>query len=127
MKREAQDVTIKRENRPWGFFIDLVTGRNYHVKLLSVKEGRRLSMQRHKYRDELWILLEGRALVYQMKDKKVVKRNIRPWSLNNFIRRMIWHRLEAGPGGAIILEISFGFFDEKDIERIDDDYEREFE
>jgi D-beta-D-heptose 7-phosphate kinase/D-beta-D-heptose 1-phosphate adenosyltransferase len=48
--------------RPWGYYRVLHTvGENVKVKELTVDPGKTLSMQRHKYRAELWFVAEGVA------------------------------------------------------------------
>ena len=88
------------------------------VKVLKVGAGKRLSLQRHRRRDEEWLCLKGEAEVvvgdrsFTMKvgDRTVVPRN----SL---------HRIHS-KRGAELLEVSFGKFSESDIERLEDDYGR---
>ena len=43
-------------NKPWGSFEILDNGKNYLVKKISVNPGGILSLQRHKYRSEHWIV-----------------------------------------------------------------------
>ena len=50
-------------NKPWGSFEILDNGKNYLVKKISVNPGGILSLQRHKYRSEHWIVAEGQAEV----------------------------------------------------------------
>ena len=48
--------------RPWGYYRVLHTvGPGVKVKELTVDPGKTLSMQRHKYRSELWFVAEGTA------------------------------------------------------------------
>jgi D-beta-D-heptose 7-phosphate kinase/D-beta-D-heptose 1-phosphate adenosyltransferase len=48
--------------RPWGYYRVLHTiDNNVKVKELTVDPGKTLSMQRHKYRSELWFVAEGLA------------------------------------------------------------------
>lgn len=51
-----------KTERPWGYYRVLHTvGNNVKVKELTVNPGQTLSMQRHKYRTELWFVAEGEA------------------------------------------------------------------
>jgi cytidyltransferase-like protein len=48
--------------RPWGYYRVLHTiDNNVKVKELTVDPGKTLSMQRHRYRSELWFVAEGLA------------------------------------------------------------------
>ena len=50
--------------RPWGSYDSVDSGPNYQVKRISVNPGARLSLQRHKYRAEHWVVVEGVAKVH---------------------------------------------------------------
>ncbi len=52
-----------RNHRPWGYFETRRHGPGFQVKLLHVKRGGKLSMQKHFRRSEHWIVVRGRALV----------------------------------------------------------------
>ena len=47
--------------RPWGQFTNIFVGKNFQVKELVVKSGGILSLQKHKYRSENWVVVEGKA------------------------------------------------------------------
>lgn len=47
--------------RPWGFWIVLLSRRNFKVKLLRFRKGGAISLQRHSHRHELWLFLSGRG------------------------------------------------------------------
>lgn len=104
--------------RPWGYFENLSEGRGWHLKKIAVRKGKRLSLQSHRWRKEIWVAIEGELLatigarVYRLKPGKMVT-----------IDRGTKHRLASNSGGKII-EISFGKFDENDIIRYADDYGR---
>jgi len=50
--------------RPWGSYDSVDSGDNYQVKRISVNPGARLSLQRHKYRAEHWVVVDGTAKVH---------------------------------------------------------------
>jgi mannose-1-phosphate guanylyltransferase len=50
--------------RPWGSYDSVGAGSNYQVKRISVNPGARLSLQKHKYRAEHWVVVEGVANVH---------------------------------------------------------------
>lgn len=109
------------EERPWGRFQQFVANETVTVKTITVEPGHRLSLQRHQHRGELWQVLDHPVEV-------TVGR--RTWQAEP--GELVWvpqgevHRLcNVGQERARVLEIAFGAFDECDIERLDDDYERE--
>jgi len=59
------ELTHQREVfRPWGSYDSVDSGPNYQVKRISVKPGARLSLQKHKYRAEHWVVVDGQAKVH---------------------------------------------------------------
>lgn len=50
--------------RPWGSYDSIDSGSNYQVKRITVNPGARLSLQRHKYRAEHWVVVSGQATVH---------------------------------------------------------------
>lgn len=115
---------MKIFSRPWGGFENLKTGKNWHIKTIDVLKGKRLSLQSHKSRDELWIALEGNGIaeVENLETKKIIKHILSPLT-KVFIPKTAKHRL-SGVSKLKIVEISFGRFDENDIRRYEDDFGR---
>ncbi len=109
-------ITVEK---PWGNFRQFSLNEQSTVKILTVAPDQLLSGQRHKNRDELWVVLDPGLRVElddevfhpQVGEVLVIPRNTK-------------HRLGSdGPEGRM-LEVSFGTFDEDDIERFDDIYGR---
>ena len=111
--------TLHKEDRPWGNFERFTLNEKTTVKLITIKPNKRLSLQFHKNRSEFWYLIIGEAIA-DLGDKtismKIGDQLLVP--INTI------HRLTGGDNGATILEIAFGEFDESDITRIKDDYQR---
>lgn len=114
----TQDVFVVE--RPWGRFQQFTTNEPVTVKTITVEPGRRLSLQTHGHRAEMWQVLQGVADV-QVGD--------RSWAARP--GEMVWvppgavHRLGNSTGEVTrILELAFGPFDEADIVRLQDDYAR---
>ena len=108
------------DERPWGRFEQLVMNEQVSVKVLTVHPGRRLSLQRHAYRDEWWQVLDGGLLIESDGRSWVASVGERVW-----VPRGTTHRVSnIGPTDARFLEVAFGHFDELDIERLQDDYHR---
>ena len=60
-----KELTHQREvYRPWGSYDIVESGHNYQVKRISVSPGAKLSLQRHKYRAEHWVVVSGLATVH---------------------------------------------------------------
>jgi cytidyltransferase-like protein len=101
--------------RPWGYYRVLHTiDNNVKVKELTVDPGKTLSMQRHKYRSELWFVAEGLAgnnWDYGGKKIKLYKTEI--------INPNEWHQLHNPTDKPLkVIEIQYGeACMEEDIER----------
>jgi mannose-6-phosphate isomerase len=108
-----------REERPWGEFVEFTKNTTSTVKIITVKPGEALSLQKHQNRDEFWRVLSGDGFVTVNKDRIAAK----PGD-EFFAPRGAEHRFEGGETPLAILEISFGEFDENDIVRLEDRYGR---
>ncbi len=109
------------EKRPWGSFTILDEGADYKVKRIEVLPGQRLSLQKHLYRDESWIVVSGEAIVNCDGTKVVLKKND-----NIFIPVGAVHRAENSQLVPLVfIEIQNGeYCGEDDIIRLEDDYSR---
>lgn len=114
-------------SRPWGTFRILDQGPSYKVKILEVKPGGRLSLQRHKFRSESWTVLRGQATVWlsEFTPEEIRVFEFSPVSQLKILAN-VWHRLENRSDEPLrILEIQTGSYcEEDDIERFEDDYGR---
>jgi len=109
------------DHRPWGYYQVLSDEPDHKVKRIVVYPGKRLSLQKHKKRDEHWYVIAGTALVTLNDDEvKVEKRE----SVN--IKRGTFHRaMNGGEENLAFIEVQTGeYFGEDDIERIEDDFGR---
>ena len=106
--------------RPWGGFAQYSFNTPSTVKIIEVRPGGTLSLQRHTHRSELWVILDE-TLEVQLDGKRWrPKRHEEVWIPAGAV-----HRLSApGDQGGRILEVAFGRFDEADIERLEDVYRR---
>ena len=108
-----------KEERPWGGFEQFTLNEISTVKILTIKAGKRLSLQLHKNRKEFWRFLDGPAKITLGEKTFIAKKG------DGFIiDKKTKHRIEGLDKDVHVLEISFGEFDEKDIVRIDDDFGR---
>ena len=108
--------------RPWGLYVVLANEIDVKVKRIMVKPGKRLSLQRHKKREEHWFIHKGKALIKMNDDEFVLK----PGESIDIKRNTI-HRIEnIGDSDLVFIEIQTGdYFGEDDIERLEDDFNRE--
>lgn len=112
-------MDIYSETRPWGKFEKFHENRPCTVKLIHINPNSRLSLQYHKERWEFWKIVKGTAQV-ELEDKLL---NVKEGE-NVVIPKRAKHRVKALNDYCVILEISYGKFDEKDIVRLEDDYQR---
>ncbi len=115
-------LTARRIERPWGRMDVLVLEHSLcSIRIITIDAGRRLSLQRHTERDELFIPIDDglKVQIGQDGDLKTVNRGKRI-----FVPRNSWHRLGAPPWKVRCVEIAFGRYDQNDIERLADDYGR---
>jgi mannose-6-phosphate isomerase len=112
-------VDIYSEERPWGRFEKFHENELCTVKLIYVKANARLSLQFHKSRWEFWKIIKGTAQVELDKKHLTIKEGE-----VIVIPKNTKHRVKALASECVILEISYGRFDENDIVRLEDDYQR---
>ena len=111
-----------RSVRPWGEFYGWDEGKGWKLKTVHVKPVKRLSLQYHHHRSELWTLVEGDATA-TIEVSGSYKRI--PLGIGQIfaVPPRAAHRLEPKRGG-IIVEVGLGDFDESDIVRLEDDHGR---
>ncbi len=112
-------MKVYSEGRPWGKFEKFHENKSCTVKLIYVNANSRLSLQYHKKRSEFWKVVKGTALV-EIDGKNVTLQEGETIT----IPRQAKHRVLALETDCIILEIAYGKFDENDIVRLEDDYDR---
>ena len=107
--------------RPWGSFRVIETHDSFQIKQLTVFPNSRLSLQSHEFRAEHWFVIQGKAKVEV--DDKILE--LLPGESVQ-IPTQSRHRVAAlGEIPLIFIEIQTGVsFDENDIIRYEDDYER---
>lgn len=109
------------DERPWGRYEVLEERTGYKVKIIEVKPGARLSLQRHARRAEHWVVVEGIADVVcgEHELKVQVGEHIHiPLGAN--------HRLGNSTNEPLaLIEVQLGdYLGEDDIVRLEDDYKR---
>lgn len=125
--RRNQPIAIEgyvpglRGIRPWGRWEVVSTGKNFCIKKISVNPGGMLSLQTHKFRDEIWTIISGEGIV-SLGNQKI---NVKEGSIIE-INKKIKHRIEnITQGELVFIEVQKGdILDENDIVRIEDIYNR---
>ncbi len=99
----------------------LQQGEGFLTKCISVNPDAKLSLQKHFFRSEHWVVLEGKALVIKGDEKHELKSGD---SINIAIEEI--HSLQNPYDKPLkVLEIQKGDkLDENDIERLEDIYGR---
>ncbi len=108
--------------RPWGKYLSIASDEFWQVKLIEVKPGNSLSLQKHNYRSEHWVVVKGIAQVR-------IEDNIFTLNENQstFIPLGLKHQLSnPGEENLSIIEVQCGtYLGEDDIIRYQDKYGRE--
>ena len=121
-------MEINWTERNWGRYrVVEEFGKEFKVKELVVNPHSKLSMQRHQYRSEYWMVIEGHAKIYTMwpdnnGDHQVVQRGEAIWPklTTATINKNEWHQLCNDTDEPLrILEVQYGeICIEEDIERM---------
>ncbi len=107
--------------RPWGTYRNLFKGKNFLIKELIVNEGGCLSLQKHRHREEHWLIFEGKPEITL--EKKIFKPSYNDMV---FVPRGSIHRIKNIFKKPVkIIEAQIGnILKETDIIRLDDIYGR---
>ena len=119
---DDQLVDFEVFGRPWGFYKTTFMNDFSQAKIIKVNPKSRLSLQKHKHREEYWVCVFGEGTVQIDESIKSIKAGD-----TLFIPKGSMHRLEntSDHQSLFISEIQLGdYFGEDDIIRFDDDYNR---
>jgi mannose-6-phosphate isomerase len=115
----AEKPPTRHVERPWGAFEQYAHNQEVTVSLMTVQPGQRLSLQAHTGRAELWIALDDGAEVQIGEVVFHPKAGEELWIPAN-----TKHRLGATDRPVRVLEVAFGNWQQEDIVRFADDYQR---
>ncbi len=116
----AAKPPVKHVDRPWGHFKQYVHNGPCTVSLMTVNPGQRLSLQSHTGRAELWLVLDDGAKVQVGEQARVYHAGEEIW-----IGAHQRHRLSCAAKAPVrVLEIAFGNWQQADIVRYEDDFQR---
>ncbi|MGR5254318.1 mannose-1-phosphate guanylyltransferase/mannose-6-phosphate isomerase [Vibrio astriarenae] len=105
--------------RPWGHIDLLQKGERYKSKQVTIKPGKRLSLQKHYHRAEHWVVVSGTAKVRCNDSEIIVTEN-----QSTYIPVGAPHMI-ANPGSIplVMIEVQTGaYIGADDIERLEDLY-----
>lgn len=111
-------MSQQKDQRPWGGYEVLLRGDRYLVKVIEVNPFSRTSLQYHRHREEVWVVVSGTLLNNGVSHD--------PGSVVHIGMEDI-HRIENPSSEPLLLvEVQAGdVLSEDDIVRIEDDYGRE--
>ena len=111
----------KKIYRPWGSYLSIAEGPNWQVKTIEVKPKASLSLQKHRFRTEHWVVVSGVASVEVDSKEKLLYKNE-----SIYIPCGSKHRLSnKGNETLILIEVQSGdYLGEDDIIRYEDIYGR---
>jgi mannose-6-phosphate isomerase len=116
------DITLNITQRPWGNYIKFLQESGYWVKRVEVNPGARLSLQKHSHRSEKWNIITGEGLV-TLDDKEIP---VQAGSVLDVPLGAVHRISNTGDKTLVFIEVACGDnLSEDDIERIQDDYDRE--
>tara|TARA_B100001964_G_scaffold201682_1_gene229549 strand:- start:32 stop:451 length:420 start_codon:yes stop_codon:yes gene_type:complete len=108
--------------RPWGRY-DVIDGDDgFQVKRMTINPGQRVSYQRHRRREEFWLIVKGNAVV-----------TLNDVDTGHGVGEVVHVKLKdkhrignSGESALVFIEVQLGdYFGEDDIERFEDAYGRE--
>mgnify|MGYP001585322833 CR=1 FL=1 len=117
-KKPVMKLVKNSVKKPWGDYLILEKYPDYWLKKLSIRKGEELSLQNHKNRSEIWVVLRGKVKVQKGENFFILEKGD-----HVKINKKEKHRIH-GLSNAIIMEAAFGQPREKDIKRYQDKYGR---
>ena len=111
---------LDNDQRPWGYWEEYLNESSYRLKRIVVYPGKRISLQKHLARAEHWVIVQGAGILTLNKKEMHVK-----VGSTVFIDIEDIHRIENNSTNDLIfIETQIGECLEKDIIRIEDDWNR---
>jgi mannose-6-phosphate isomerase len=118
----ASGGDVRRVEKPWGYELIWAVTDKYVGKVLVIETGRRLSLQRHRVKDESILVLSGRLRLHLEDESGTVRQEeLGPGESRHVATGKI-HRYESIERCELV-EVSTPELD--DVVRIEDDFGRE--
>ena len=111
----------RRVYRPWGQYTSVIEGSSWQVKRLEINPNASISLQKHKYRSEHWVVVSGTAKVEINGKISNLEKNESAYIPHGFKHRLT----NPGEVPLIVIEVQSGsYLGEDDILRFEDNYGR---
>lgn len=108
------------QERPWGIWADWYRSDEATLKCMVIKPGARMSLQRHRERQEIWRVISGHG-----EDQGTNPPTKLTPGKTHVVAVGATHRIaNTGTTPLVIVELQMGHCTEDDIERLQDDYNR---
>lgn len=111
----------RREDRPWGYFLELSHEAGCRIKKIVIFPGKRISLQSHTHRSEIWTIIGGDGFININEHED----RCRAGDVYRINAGDV-HRIEnIGSAPLVFIEVQAGeVLSESDIIRYDDDFGR---
>lgn len=107
------------EKKPWGYFKQFVLNQTCSVKLIYLEPNQETSLHYHNLRDDMWVILDDGLEV------QIGEQVYQPKAGEEYvIEAEKVHRIISKGKPGRVLEIAFGFTEEEDDLRLEDNYGR---
>ena len=120
---ELPTAGARRVDKPWGHELIWAHADRYVGKILLIRAGRRLSLQRHLVKDESILVLRGHLRLHLEDGDGVVGVSELGPGESCHVPTGAIHRYEAGSEDVELIEVSTPELD--DVVRLEDDFGRE--
>jgi len=112
---------LEESTRPWGRYQKFFHDEVIWVKRLEVYPRSRLSLQKHQYRFEKWIIVEGQGLAV-IDDQQIT---VTPGMVVDIPLGSVHRMCNLYDDPLVFIEVAYGdYLGEDDIIRLKDDYNR---
>ncbi len=110
-------------DKPWGKVVTYALNQPSSVRVITVEADQETSIHYHQMRDEVWVVLDA-GLTVQIGNRVV---QAKPGD-EFMVAAETTHRItNRGRARGRVLEIAYGYTDESDTQRLEDDYGRPLE
>jgi mannose-1-phosphate guanylyltransferase/mannose-6-phosphate isomerase len=110
-------------DKPWGRVVTYALNQPSSVRVITVEPGQETSIHYHQLRDEMWVVLDP-GLTISIGNRIVLAEQ----GAEFMVSAETAHRItNEGAVAGRVLEVAYGYTDEGDDRRLEDDYGRSLE
>jgi mannose-1-phosphate guanylyltransferase/mannose-6-phosphate isomerase len=110
-------------DKPWGKVVTYALNQPSSVRVITVEPGQETSIHFHQLRDEMWVVLDP-GLTISIGNQVVLAEQGDEFMVSAETAHRITNK---GPVAGRVLEVAYGYTDESDDRRLEDDYGRSLE